>query len=154
MAFRRRSPTHGARLSALWCMTHDAFPPFPPNKKEKKRTVEALLDIVINRLGRADSMVCLYGIISPPFSSTRGLYLRQLTLLITSLLSHGTDTSWDEFTLEIESLNVSEVVVWLMPSHTIEDLTSSILDFQANMARRLPPQYDCHRFRGPGGASR
>ena len=55
--------------------------------------------------------------------------------LINSLLSHATDTYWDEFTLEIERLNVPKAVVRLMSSHTIEDLTSSILDFQANMVR-------------------
>ena len=56
-------------------------------------------------------------------------------MLINSLLSHATDTYWDELTSEIERLNVSKAVVRLMSSHTIEDLTSSILDFQANMVR-------------------
>ena len=56
-------------------------------------------------------------------------------MLINSLLSHATDTYWYEFTSEIERLNVPKAVVRLMSSHTIEDLTSSILDFQANMVR-------------------
>jgi len=56
-------------------------------------------------------------------------------MLINSLLSHATEAYWDEFTLEIERLNVPKAVERLMSSHTIEDLTSSILDFQANMVR-------------------
>jgi len=36
------------------------------------------------------------------------------------------EAHWDEFTLEVERL---------MSSHSIEDSTSSILDFQANMVR-------------------
>lgn len=56
-------------------------------------------------------------------------------MLINSLLSHATEAYWDEFTLEIERLNVAKAVERLMSSHTIEDLTSSILDFQANMVR-------------------
>jgi engulfment/cell motility protein 1 len=56
-------------------------------------------------------------------------------MLINSLLSHATEAHWDEFTLEIERLNVAKAVERLMSSHTIEDLTSSILDFQANMVR-------------------
>jgi len=53
---------------------------------------------------------------------------RQLdsTMLISSLLSHAKEAHWDEFTLEIERL---------MSSHSIEDSTPSILDFQANMVR-------------------
>jgi hypothetical protein len=56
-------------------------------------------------------------------------------MLINSLLSHTTETYWVEFTSEIERLNVPKAVERLMSSHTIEDLTSSILDFQANMVR-------------------
>jgi len=56
-------------------------------------------------------------------------------ILINSLLSHATEAHWDEFTLEIERLNVAKTVERLMSSHTIEDLTSSILNFQANMVR-------------------
>lgn len=56
-------------------------------------------------------------------------------MLINSLLSHATEAYWDEFTEEIGRLNVPKAVERLMSSHTIEDLTSSILDFQANMVR-------------------
>ena len=74
-------------------------------------------------------------------------------MLINSLLSNADDNRWEEFIDELERLNVRKAVVvrlspiWstflklkslmqrLMSSHTIEDLTSSILDFQANMIR-------------------
>jgi len=74
-------------------------------------------------------------------------------MLINSLLSNADDDRWQEFVDELERLNVRKAVVVrlspirsmslelngftqrLMSSHTIEDLTSSILDFQANMIR-------------------
>ena len=76
-------------------------------------------------------------------------------MLINSLLSHATDTHWAEFTSELERLNVRKAVIVrlkslpsshpfifinftlqrLMSSAVIEDLTSSILDFQANEVR-------------------
>lgn len=74
-------------------------------------------------------------------------------MLINSLLSHTTETHWEEFTTKLEKLNVRKAVVVrsfllllfkqsltailqrLMSSHVIEDLKSSILDFQANEAR-------------------
>jgi len=56
-------------------------------------------------------------------------------MLINSLLSHASDSHWEEFIKELERLNVRKAVVRLMSSHTIEDLTSCILDFQANMIR-------------------
>ena len=56
-------------------------------------------------------------------------------MVINSLLSHAMDTYWDEFTLAIERLNVPEAVGRITSSYIIEDLTSSILDFQANVVR-------------------
>lgn len=73
-------------------------------------------------------------------------------MLINSLLAHATDARWEEFVNELEKLNVRKAVIVrlcgsptmlsaytcikrLMSSHTIEDLTSCILDFQANMIR-------------------
>jgi engulfment/cell motility protein 1 len=77
-------------------------------------------------------------------------------MLINSLLSHASDARWAEFVAELERLNVRKAVIVsqlaffffgayaqpctlisqrLMSSHTIEDLTSCILDFQANMVR-------------------
>lgn len=56
-------------------------------------------------------------------------------MLINSLLSHATEAHWEDLITSLERLNVSKAVVRMMSSHTIEDLTSSILDFQANMVR-------------------
>jgi len=56
-------------------------------------------------------------------------------MLINSLLSHATDARWEDLTSELQHLNVRKAVIRLMSSHTIEDLTSSILDFQANIVR-------------------
>ena len=72
-------------------------------------------------------------------------------MLINSLLSHASDTRWEEFISELERLNVRKAVIvsntlssysskcihWLyqrlMALHIMEDLTSCILDFQANI---------------------
>lgn len=56
-------------------------------------------------------------------------------MLINTLLSHATEMYWDELTSELDRLNVQRAVIRLMSSHTIEDLTSSILDFQGNIVR-------------------
>ncbi|KAL5492185.1 hypothetical protein ACEPAI_3632 [Sanghuangporus weigelae] len=82
---------------------------------EQMRKERGLLETVVSRLGSADSLMVLNSM-----------------MLINSLLSHATDTHWEEFTSELERLNVRKAVVRLMSSHVIEDLTSSILDFQAN----------------------
>jgi engulfment and cell motility protein 1 len=57
--------------------------------------------------------------------------------LINSLLSHATPEHWVELTSSLERLNTSRAVIRLMSSHTIEDLTNSILDYQGNMVRVL-----------------
>lgn len=73
-------------------------------------------------------------------------------MLINSLLSHASDARWEEFIAELERLNVRKAVVVggfhkyvdvmtdyhhqrLMSLHIMEDLTSCILDFQANIIR-------------------
>lgn len=74
-------------------------------------------------------------------------------MLINSLLAHASDERWEEFIASMEALNLRKAVVVspsllmlspqhahpfiqrLMSSHTIEDLTSCILDFQANWIR-------------------
>jgi engulfment/cell motility protein 1 len=64
----------------------------------------------------ADSMMGLYRFVLPPFLS-RTLYSSgQLDsmMLINSLLSHVTEAHLDEFTLEIERLNVNKAVEPLM----------------------------------------
>ncbi|KAI0343291.1 hypothetical protein BDW22DRAFT_1264593 [Trametopsis cervina] len=86
---------------------------FGQMRKERR-----LLETVINRLGSADTTMALYSM-----------------MLINSLLAHATDARWEEFIGELERLNVRKAVIRLMSSHTIEDLTSCILDFQSNMVR-------------------
>ncbi|KAF7793496.1 hypothetical protein EIP86_004608 [Pleurotus ostreatoroseus] len=79
---------------------------------------QRLLEIVVNRLGSQDTTMALYSM-----------------MLINSLMAHASDVQWEEFIGEIERLNVPKAVIRLMASQTIEDLTSGILDFQANMVR-------------------
>ncbi|KXN92416.1 Engulfment and cell motility protein 1 [Leucoagaricus sp. SymC.cos] len=86
---------------------------FDQMKKEK-----GLLETVVNRLGSADTVMAQYSM-----------------MLINSLLSHANDARWEEFIAELERLNVRRAVIRSMSLHTIEDLTSCILDFQANMVR-------------------
>ncbi|KAI0832131.1 ELMO/CED-12 family-domain-containing protein [Trametes gibbosa] len=85
---------------------------------EQMRKDKHLLETVVNRLGSADTTMALYSM-----------------MLINSLLAHASDPRWDEFIDELEELNVRKAVIRLMSSHTIEDLTSCILDFQANVVR-------------------
>ncbi len=74
-------------------------------------------------------------------------------MLINSLLAHATDTWWEVFISQLERLNTRKAIIVrpvvpcgatcpqsvltqrLMGSHTVEDLTSCVLDFQGNMAR-------------------
>ncbi|EIW58176.1 uncharacterized protein TRAVEDRAFT_167623 [Trametes versicolor FP-101664 SS1] len=85
---------------------------------EQMRKEKRLLETVVNRLGSADTTMALYSM-----------------MLINSLLAHASDPRWDEFIAELEQLKVRNAVIRLMSSHTIEDLTSCILDFQANIVR-------------------
>ncbi|KAL0953838.1 hypothetical protein HGRIS_005016 [Hohenbuehelia grisea] len=85
---------------------------------EQMRKEPSLLETVVNRLGSADTAMAQYSM-----------------MLINSLLAHASDERWEEFIAELERLNVRKAVVRLMSSHTIEDLTSCILDFQANIVR-------------------
>ncbi|OAX43979.1 hypothetical protein K503DRAFT_679972 [Rhizopogon vinicolor AM-OR11-026] len=85
---------------------------------QQMRREKGSLETVVNRLGSADTAMILHSM-----------------MLINSLLSHVSDTEWDEFISELERLNVRKAVIRLMSSHNIDDLTSSILDFQANIVR-------------------
>ncbi|KAH9013264.1 ELMO/CED-12 family-domain-containing protein [Lactarius pseudohatsudake] len=73
---------------------------------------------VVNRLGTADTALALNSV-----------------MLINSLLAHATDIWWETFISQLERLNTRRAVIRLMNSHTIEDLTSCVLDFQGNIAR-------------------
>ncbi|KAF7308573.1 ELMO domain-containing protein [Mycena chlorophos] len=85
---------------------------------EQMRKGRGFLETVISRLESADTAMAQYSM-----------------MLINSLLAHASDNRWEEFIAELERLNVRKAVVRLMSSHTIEDLTSCILDFQANFIR-------------------
>lgn len=85
---------------------------------EQMRREPGLLETVINRLGSADTAMVQHSM-----------------MLINSLLAHASDSRWEQFISEMERLHVRKAVVRLMSSHTIEDLTSCILDFQANIIR-------------------
>ncbi|KAF7770389.1 hypothetical protein Agabi119p4_6363 [Agaricus bisporus var. burnettii] len=85
------------------------------NQMKKER---GLLGTVVDRLGSADTAMAQYSM-----------------MLINSLLSHANDDGWEEFVAELEQLNIRQAFIRSMSLHTIEDLTSCILDFQANMVR-------------------
>ncbi|KAF8906223.1 ELMO/CED-12 family-domain-containing protein [Gymnopilus junonius] len=85
---------------------------------EQMRKESGFLETVVNRLGSADTAMAQYSM-----------------MLINSLLAHASDARWEEFISELERLKVRKTVVRLMSLHTTEDLTSCILDFQANIVR-------------------
>ncbi|KAG8785802.1 hypothetical protein FRC20_000452 [Serendipita sp. 405] len=85
---------------------------------EQMKRERGLLEVVVGRLGGGESMMVLYSM-----------------TLLNSLLSHATPAHWIELTSTLERLNTSRAVIRLMSSHTIEDLTNSILDYQGNMVR-------------------
>ncbi|KAF5387336.1 hypothetical protein D9757_005795 [Collybiopsis confluens] len=85
---------------------------------EQMRKEPSLLETVVSRLGSADTGMA-----------------QNSMMLINSLLTHVSDLRWEEFISKMERLRVRRAVVRLMSQHTVEDLTSGILDFQANMLR-------------------
>ncbi|KAN0121039.1 ELMO/CED-12 family domain containing protein [Russula decolorans] len=85
---------------------------------EQMRKEPGLLETVVSRLGTADTALALNSV-----------------MLINSLLAHATDTWWEVFISQLERLNTRKAIIRLMSSHTVEDLTSCVLDFQGNMAR-------------------
>ncbi|KAI0306061.1 ELMO/CED-12 family-domain-containing protein [Multifurca ochricompacta] len=87
---------------------------------EQMRKEPGLLETVVSRLGTADTALALNSV-----------------MLINSLLAHATDTWWEVFISQLERLNTRKAIIHLMTSHTIEDLTSCVLDFQGNMARLI-----------------
>lgn len=139
-------------------------PPAPPGSIyrygfqvvfEQMRKEKALLETVVNRLGSADTAMVQHRYLSR--SDLNAHLFSELfflsMMLINSLLSHASDTRWEEFISELERLNVRKAVIvsnslsfystcihrfyqqHLMALHIMEDLTSCILDFQANIVR-------------------
>ncbi|KAG7094065.1 hypothetical protein E1B28_007685 [Marasmius oreades] len=87
---------------------------------EQMSREQTMLDTVVHRLGSADTAMVQHSM-----------------MLINSLLAHASENRWGQFIDELERLNVRKAVLRLMSNHTMEDLTSGILDFQANMLRVL-----------------
>ena len=105
---------------------------------EQMRHERNLLEIVVGRLGGGESMMVLYRFAQfIPNSLHVDSNSSPSMTLINSLLSHATPAHWVELTSALERLNTSRAVIRLMSSHTIEDLTNSILDYQGNMVRVL-----------------
>ncbi|KAI5999373.1 ELMO/CED-12 family-domain-containing protein [Pisolithus orientalis] len=84
---------------------------------EQMRRQKGSLETVVSRLGSPDTAMAQHSV-----------------MLINSLLSHVNDTYWDEFIADLERLNVRKAIIRLMSSH-VDDLTSCVLDFQANIVR-------------------
>ncbi|KAF8311367.1 hypothetical protein DL93DRAFT_2149672 [Clavulina sp. PMI_390] len=80
--------------------------------------VGGLLEVLVQRLSNAES----------------GMALSSMTL-INTLLFHSTDAHWEELSNELQRLNAKKAVTLLMSNASVEELSSSILDFQANMIR-------------------
>ncbi|KAL4250206.1 ELMO/CED-12 family-domain-containing protein [Abortiporus biennis] len=103
-------------------------PPIPPPGSvyrygfevvfEQMKRESRLLETVVSRLGSADTTMALYSM-----------------MLINSLMAHASEDLWEELISTLQHLNVHKAVIRLMSSHTIEDLTSCILDYQANVVR-------------------
>ncbi|KAJ3524471.1 hypothetical protein NMY22_g10982 [Coprinellus aureogranulatus] len=84
---------------------------------EQMRKERGFLETVVGRLGSADTAMAQYSM-----------------NLINAMLSHViNDPRWEEFINELERLNVRKAVIRLMSLAEIEELTSCILDFQANI---------------------
>ncbi|KIO34104.1 hypothetical protein M407DRAFT_223702 [Tulasnella calospora MUT 4182] len=75
-----------------------------------------VLETVVKRLSSGDSMMAMDSM-----------------LLINSLLKNATDTQWEELADQLERLNVRKAVIRLTSLTTSEELTSSTLEFQANL---------------------
>ncbi|KDN40446.1 hypothetical protein K437DRAFT_291531 [Tilletiaria anomala UBC 951] len=78
----------------------------------------ALLSTLVQRLGSADTTLCLYSL-----------------SLLNSLMRHVSDARFDEFISELESLGIAKAVSRLMSSNQSDELIPGILDFQANIVR-------------------
>ncbi|KIJ20930.1 hypothetical protein PAXINDRAFT_160374 [Paxillus involutus ATCC 200175] len=103
---------------------------------EQMRREKGSLETVVSRLGSADTAMALYRRVECLMATLGPLAHRSCSMmLINSLLFHVNDARWDEFISELERLNVRKAVIRLMSSHVIDDLTSCILDFQANIVR-------------------
>ncbi|SPO30783.1 related to Engulfment and cell motility gene 1 protein [Ustilago trichophora] len=76
------------------------------------------LQTLVNRIGSSDTTLKLYSL-----------------SLINSLLRNVSDELFESFTSELEKLNASKAVAWLMDSNRGDELASSILEYQSNVIR-------------------
>ncbi len=76
------------------------------------------LQTLVNRIGSSDTTLKLYSL-----------------SLINSLQRNVSDDLFESFTSELEKLNTSKAVAWLMDSNRGDDLASSILEYQSNVIR-------------------
>ncbi|TKY88819.1 hypothetical protein EX895_002060 [Sporisorium graminicola] len=76
------------------------------------------LQTLVNRIGSSDTTLKLYSL-----------------SLINSLLRNVSDDLFEGFTSELEKLNASKAVAWLMDSSRGDELASSILEYQSNVIR-------------------
>ena len=74
------------------------------------------LQTLVNRIGSSDTTLKLYSL-----------------SLINSLLRNVSDDLFESFTSELEKLNASKAVAWLMDSSRGDELASSILEYQSNV---------------------
>jgi engulfment/cell motility protein 1 len=78
---------------------------------EQMRKERGLLETVISRLGSADTAMAQYRFVFVSFLAVNLLNVSPSMMLINSLLSHASDTRWEEFISELERLNVRKAVV-------------------------------------------
>ncbi|EJD43836.1 hypothetical protein AURDEDRAFT_104563 [Auricularia subglabra TFB-10046 SS5] len=115
----RSAPSAGGASSSHKQQTsaHSVFQYGFDRVYDEMQKAPGMLEIVVARLGSGDSVMKLNSM-----------------MLVNSLLSHVTEARWEQLTSELERLNIRKAVLALMTSG-IEDVTSSILDFQGNLVR-------------------
>ncbi|CBQ68916.1 related to engulfment and cell motility gene 1 protein [Sporisorium reilianum SRZ2] len=104
---------HGATTSAPAVYRYGFE--FVYNEIQRERL---FLQTLVNRIGSSDTTLKLYSL-----------------SLINSLLRNVSDDLFESFTSELEKLNASKAVAWLMDSSRGDELASSILEYQSNVIR-------------------
>lgn len=82
------------------------------------------LPTLVHRLSSADSTLCLYSL-----------------SFLNSLMTHVTESLFDNFTTELEKLQASSAVARLMESTRSEEMVTAILEYQDNMIRVYRHRY-------------
>ncbi|GAC94933.1 hypothetical protein PHSY_002506 [Pseudozyma hubeiensis SY62] len=105
---------HGAATTSAPAVYRYGFE-FVYNEFQRERL---FLQTLVNRIGSSDTTLKLYSL-----------------SLINSLLRNVSDDLFESFTSELEKLNASKAVAWLMDSSRGDELNSSILEYQSNVVR-------------------